>query len=151
MLVAAAACDSSPTSSEPGADATRHTLLVADAACLLGPCGPVEVGGWPVNFALPCPSQGCAIPIDTIAGAFTCLRLPSVLLVFVHEVDQAGRVVHTDTLRWTPEDPIRLMLHRLGEPRAYTDPFVPDSAAGWHLAFVAGGPGTPIPSSVCVP
>lgn len=151
MLVAAAACDTSPMPSGLGTADTGHTLLVTDAACLLGPCWPLEVGGWPETFARPCPSQGCSIPIDTIFGPSTCLRIPSVLLFFVHEVDQTGRVVHTDTLRWTPHDPIRLMLHRLREPRSYANPIVPDSAAGWRLAFVAGALGTPTPSSACAP
>lgn len=151
LALVAAACDTNPVPSGLATDDSLHTLLVTDAACLHGQCGPVEVGGWPEGFALPCPSQGCSIPFDTIAGPSACLRIPSALSVFVHEMDLSGRVVHSDTLRWTPHDPIRLMVHRLGEPRSYTGPIVLDSAAGWRLAFVAGAPSTPTPSSPCLP
>lgn len=151
VVVVAAACDIGPVPSGIGADDSLRTLLVTNAACLVGPCVPLEVGGWPADFALPCPSQGCYFPFDTIAGPSACVRIPAALSFFVHEVGLTGRVVQTDTLRWTLHDPIRLIVHRLGEPRWYTDPIVPESAAGWRVAVVAGTPGTPTPSSPCVP
>ena len=149
IALIAAACDSARVPSEINSGDPIHTLVVTDGGCLFSPCGPLEVGGWPESFVLPCPSTGCALAFDTIAGPAACVRIPAQLSVFVSEVGLTGLVVHVDTLRWTPQDPIRLMVRRLGEPRSYTQPIVPGTSAGWSLTVSGTSAGRLAPSPRC--
>jgi len=113
------------------------SLLVTNPLCDSLGCRPVQLRAFVWAFQIPQLPWGIK-PIEEIHGPTFCLVFPPTWQLVVSEEDpSSGAVVKSDTLIWTPDDPIYLNLKALGtsEWLSATETFVPSEAEGWELTF----------------
>lgn len=111
---------------------------------------PLQVGGWPAKFTVPCVSRGCFIGFATVNPlSAKCIAFPDSLLLRLIAVGAAS--ADTTIVTWKADEPIALIA-RTGDQSVYAaDVVVPATSLGWRI----DGPGAwgagPEPSGSCSP
>ncbi len=134
----------SPTTSAQASTTTASksatpTLLVVNPLCDSGGrCETLYIRADVASWHIPTSLFGTN-DLGRIDGPKGCLQFPALWTLTVSEVDSAGAVLHSDTLRWTPSDAqgISLVASSSAGLVAYGSPeiFVPADASGWELTF----------------
>ncbi len=117
---------------------------------------PLQVGGWPTKFVVPCPSPGCFLGFKTVNGlSSTCLPFPDSLFLRLIGIDSLG-VPDTAIVTWRADEPITLIA-RTGNQSGpvpglsvYTaDAFIPATSVGWRIEGPTGWEAGPVASGSC--
>ena len=111
---------------------------------------PLQVGGWPSKFTVPCPSPGCFMGFATVNPlSARCIAFPDSLFLRLIRVDTAS--ADTTIMTWKADEPIWLIARTSDQSLYAANAVVPATSLGWRISGPRGWEAGPDPSGSCSP